>query len=131
MEILINIDVPDIEQAIAFYEQALGLHVARRLFDGQVAEMAGARTPIYLLQKTAGSRAVPTTSAHRDYRRHWTPVHLDIAVVGLDAAVQRAVLAGAALETPAASFPWGRMATFADPFGHGFCLIEWSAAGYT
>jgi hypothetical protein len=25
---------------------------------------------------------------------------------------------------------WGRIATFADPCGHGFCLIEFSARGY-
>ena len=26
--------------------------------------------------------------------------------------------------------PYGRLAMFADPFGHGFCLIEFSAQGY-
>jgi hypothetical protein len=26
--------------------------------------------------------------------------------------------------------PYGRLAMFADPFGHGFCLIEFNEAGY-
>ncbi|HEY6986285.1 MAG TPA: VOC family protein, partial [Rhodanobacteraceae bacterium] len=25
---------------------------------------------------------------------------------------------------------WGRIATLADPFGHGFCLIEFLNRGY-
>jgi hypothetical protein len=25
---------------------------------------------------------------------------------------------------------WGRIATFADPCGHGFCLIGFSTCGY-
>jgi hypothetical protein len=26
--------------------------------------------------------------------------------------------------------PFGRLALFADPFGHGFCLVEFSPLGY-
>lgn len=130
MEMLINIDVPDVEQAVSFYERALGLRLARRLFEGSVAEMAGAKAPIYLLQKTPGSMPVASPAAHRDYRRHWTPVHLDFVVTDLDAAVERVARAGGILEAAVATFVWGRMARFADPFGHGFCLIEWAGGGY-
>ena len=28
------------------------------------------------------------------------------------------------------TFPWGRMATLSDPFGHGFCLIQFAGGGY-
>jgi len=66
----------------------------------------------------------------RDYRRHWTPVHLDLVVDDLDASVERATASGAKLEVPAQSFAWGRIATLSDPFGHGFCLIQWTAGGY-
>ena len=66
----------------------------------------------------------------RDYGRHWTPVHLDIAVDDLDAALARAIAAGAVAEGAPQDNPWGRIAALADPFGHGFCLIEFRGRGY-
>lgn len=129
MEMLVNIDVDDLDAAIAFYEQGLGLRLARRLFGGAVAEMAGAIAPIYLLQKGAGSAPCPAP-ARRDYRRHWTPLHLDFVVADVDAAVERALLAGAKLEEGPQSQAWGRIATLSDPFGHGFCLLQWRGRGY-
>ena len=82
----------------------------------------------YLLAKAAGSQGAP--GSPRGYRRHWTPIHLDFIVADLDAAVTRAIAAGATLEQPACARPWGRIAMLADPFGHGFCLIELSEQGY-
>jgi predicted enzyme related to lactoylglutathione lyase len=93
-------------------------------------ELLGGSSPVYLLVKPAGSQAVATTGAVRDYRRHWTPVHLDIAVADLEAALAEAVAAGAVLEDGPRSHGWGRIALLADPFGHGFCLIQFSEAGY-
>ena len=113
MDILVNIDVDDLDKAVAFYERALGLRLGRRLFDGSVAEMLGAPAPIYLVARP-----------ERNYARHWTPVHLDFAVEDIAAAVQRAVTAGAKLERPIEAFPWGKLAVLGDPFGHGFCLVE-------
>jgi len=130
MHILVNIDVDDLERAIEFYGNALGLRLGRRLFDGSVAEMLGATSPIYLLAKAAGSRAVANTALSRDYNRHWTPVHLDFAVHDVSAAAERAVLAGAKLERDIESFPWGRLAILSDPFGHGFCLLQFVGGGY-
>ncbi len=46
------------------------------------------------------------------------------------AAVARATAAGAVLESPATVHSWGTIAMLADPFGHGFCLIEFSEQGY-
>jgi catechol 2,3-dioxygenase-like lactoylglutathione lyase family enzyme len=43
ISLLANIDVPDLETAIEFYHQALGLRLGRRLFEGTVAEMLGGR----------------------------------------------------------------------------------------
>jgi catechol 2,3-dioxygenase-like lactoylglutathione lyase family enzyme len=45
MHLLVNVDVDDLERAIVFYTAALGLRVARRLFDGSVA-LDPARTAI-------------------------------------------------------------------------------------
>jgi predicted enzyme related to lactoylglutathione lyase len=130
MQLLVNVDVDDLERAIEFYTTVLGLRVERRLFDRSVAEMAGASSKIYLMTKPAGSPTSLGASAVRDYRRHWTPVHLDFKVDDVSAAVDRAVTAGAKLEGEIQSFSWGRQATLSDPFGHGFCFLQFSGRGY-
>lgn len=130
MDALINIDVPDLERAIRFYEDGLGLRCARRLFSNTAAEMTGASSRIYLLCKAEGSRAVGHTRHSRAYTRHWTPVHLDFVVPDLAAAVTQARKAGAELEHGPEAFTWGHLATLSDPFGNGFCLLQWSGKGY-
>lgn len=125
--LLVNIDVPDLAAAEVFYCSALGLRVGRR-FEGWL-ELLGAPAPIYLLEKAAGTAAAPGVPA-RGYARHWTPVHLDFVVPSLDAAVARACAAGARLEAPATQRTWGSIAILADPFGNGFCLLEFSGRGY-
>lgn len=129
MDIVVNIDVDDPDKAAAFYRNGLGLREERRLFGGSVVEMAGASAKIHLLSKGAG-RDAANEAIHRSYRRHWTPVHLDFIVEDIETAAGRAVNAGARAEGAARTFEWGRMATFVDPFGHGFCLLELSGKGY-
>ena len=63
MQLYINIDVYDLEAAIVFYTAAVGLTLARRLFDGSVAEMAGAAVPIHLVAKPAASAPVAEANA--------------------------------------------------------------------
>ena len=130
MDALVNIDVPDLEAAIRFYRDGLGLHLSRRLFSNTVAEMTGASSPLYLLGKAEGSSPGTHVSGTRAYRRHWTPVHIDLVVEDLTAAVARAQAAGATLESGPDRHVWGRIAAFSDPFGHGFCLVQWSGRGY-
>ena len=130
MQLVVNIDVDDLEKAIDFYSRALGLRLSRRLFDGSVAEMTGASSTIQLLLKPAGSSPYPSASVRRDYDRHWTPVHLDFTVDDITAAVQRAITAGALLEGEIQSYRWGHLATLSDPFGHGFCLLQFTGQGY-
>jgi predicted enzyme related to lactoylglutathione lyase len=128
-KLLVNIDVDDLERGIDFYTSAFGLRLGRRLAS-DVAELLGLQAPIYLLANPAGSVANEASRALRDYRRHWTPVHLDLAVTHIGAAVERAIDAGAALEGEIETHPFGRMAKLADPFGHGVCLIQFSERGY-
>jgi predicted enzyme related to lactoylglutathione lyase len=128
-DLLVNIDVDDLDRAIAFYSGAFGLRVGRR-FGADGVEMLGRAAPIYLLVKPAGSPASVATEQRRDYGRHWTPVHLDFVVQDLDAAVERAEVAGARLEGDVRSHTWGRIALMADPFGHGFCVLEFLGHGY-
>ncbi|RYY51731.1 MAG: VOC family protein, partial [Comamonadaceae bacterium] len=95
------------------------------------AELLGGTGPIDLLANAAGTAPLgPQHAQRRDYARHWTPVHLDFVVQGIDAAVQRLVAAGATLERPIADRRWGRMASLADPFGHGIDLLEFVGRGY-
>ncbi len=130
MELLINVDVDDLETAIAFYQRGVGLRVGRRLFEGTVVEMLGASSPIYLMEKRPGALASANTSQLRDYGRHWTPVHLDFIVDDVAAAARNALAAGAKLEGELQSFRWGRQATMSDPFGHGLCFVQWLGKGY-
>jgi predicted enzyme related to lactoylglutathione lyase len=130
LPLLANIDVDDLERGVAFYCTALGLRVARRLSSIGAVELAGASAPIYLLEKAAGSNAASGLGQRRDYRRHWTPVHLDFVVEDITAAVERACGAGARLEQEVSTDVWGHLALLADPFGHGFCLIQFVGRGY-
>ena len=127
--LLVNIDVPDMAAGIAFYTSALGLKVGRR-FDKDFVELLGADAPIYLLRKDAGTPIGPAGGDVRRYQRHWTPVHPDFVVADMDGAIARAVGAGAVQEGETCDAAYGRLAMFADPFGHGFCLIAFNQRGY-
>ena len=129
MNALVNIDVDDLDKAARFYQSAFGLSIGRRLGDFGV-EMLGGPAPIYLLARSAGTPASPTTSQRRSYQRHWTPVHLDFVVEDIELAIQRAVSAGARIETPTITHNWGKLALMVDPFGHGFCFVQFLGRGY-
>lgn len=128
-ELLANIDVDDLEKGVAFYTRALGLRVSRR-FGSEAAELRGAGAMIYLLVKQSGTPASITTKQQRDYSRHWTPVHLDFVVEDVDAAMRKALEAGATVEGDVETHKWGTIVHLADPFGHGFCLIHFLGKGY-
>lgn len=130
MQLLLNLDVPDLPAAVAFYQQALGLSVGRRLFEGAVVEMLGAAVPLYLLCKSAATQPCPGQGVQRDYRRHWMPLHLDVVVDDLDAALALAITAGARQEGEIHEYDWGRLVTLSDPFGHGLCFVQWRGEGY-
>ena len=114
------VEVGELERGIAFYCDAFGLTLKRRLRPTWV-ELGGASVPLFLI----GGKKAP-----RSYERHWTPVHLDFIVPDLDAAVARAVRCGATLDREIQAREYGRMANMADPFGNGLDLIEFAGAGY-
>jgi predicted enzyme related to lactoylglutathione lyase len=127
MQLLVNIDVPNLKTAAEFYRDGLGLEVGRTFGDAAI-EMIGGSSRIYLLKKPPGSTGAATEA--RRYDRHWSPVHLDFIVDDIDAACARALSAGAKVEQPTEQTPFGRLAMFADPFGHGFCLLQFEGGGY-
>ena len=127
MDLLVNIDVPDLPRAEHFYREAFGL-VATRRFGGKGVEMTGWPVRLYLLEREQGSEGAD--GEPRRYARHWTPVHLDVVVDDVDGALTRAVAAGATAETEIRVERWGKIVGLADPFGHGLCLIEFVNRGY-
>ena len=127
--LILNIDVPDMEAGVAFYTAAFGLEVGRR-FDGGFVELLGAETRLYLLEKAAGTPIGPAGGDVRRFERHWTPIHPDFIVDDIAAASARVIAAGAVQEGETCEAPYGQLAMFADPFGHGFCLIQFNAACY-
>jgi catechol 2,3-dioxygenase-like lactoylglutathione lyase family enzyme len=68
VEFLVNIDVADLERAIAFYEEELGLRLSRRL-GPQAAELEGASSRGYLLVKRSGD--APFAGASIRCSRWW------------------------------------------------------------
>ena len=129
MNIIINIDVPEIAPAVAFYTAALGLTHTRTL-DNDTAELKGAAATIYLLLKPQGSAAVKSPAIARDYQRQWTPVHFDLVVDDVDAAAARAVAAGAKQESGHIDWRGSLCISLSDPFGHGFCFIQFEQGTY-
>lgn len=127
MDLLVNIDVPDLAAAERFYVAAFGLTPTRR-FGAEVVELSGWPARLHLLQKAEGS--VGADAELRRYTRHWSPVHLDVVVDDIEAALARALAAGATPEGEIRTAAWGRIVTLADPFGHGLCLIQFLGRGY-
>lgn len=130
MKILVNIDVPEVRPAIDFYTAALPLSLAR-LIDDDVAELTGPSATLYLLRNPEGSRPVKDGESVRQYARHWTPLHLDFVVENVEEAAKRAIDAGALQESECVQWKGSRCISFSDPFGHGFCLIEFAGESYS
>lgn len=128
MKFVVNIDVPTLAPAIRFYTAAFDLRCAR-ILDDDVAELSGASCTLYLLAKPSGSVATPSP-AFRDYSRHWTPVHLDFVVDNVEQAKVRVIEAGAIVQSECVHWRGSKCITFSDPFGHGFCLLEFSGRTY-
>ena len=103
--------------AIAFYGSALGATEIERWTadDGRIghAELDVADSRFYLADEHPEIGVVSPTTLGR------TPVSLVLDVPDADAAVARAVAAGATVERPVTDHPGGRRAGWiVDPYGH-------------
>lgn len=117
MEFQICIDVDEVDRAVEFYGRGLGLTVAEHHPDWAQVKL-GEQT-FWIMKSPAGSRG----QILRDYRRHWTPVHLDFTVDDIEEAVKRAVDAGGKLEGEIQWSPKGGLANLVDPSGNGVDLV--------
>jgi predicted enzyme related to lactoylglutathione lyase len=118
MEFSICIDVDDVDRAVVFYARGLGLTVVESHPDWAHVEL-GAQT-FWIMKAPAGAQG----QISREYRRHWTPVHLDFTVEDIDAAVGRAIAAGGKLEGEVRRGAKGALANLSDPSGNGVDLVS-------
>lgn len=121
IKLSVSIDVSDLKQAESFYIEALG---CKKLRDqGGMSVISVENCDIYLQEKEAGSKAIPTETIERNYSRHWTPVHIDFLAANVDEIAERVLKLGGKHEG-GESGEWGSIAYCSDPFGNGFCLIN-------
>lgn len=112
----------DAAAAIAFYQKAFGAVELARLADPQGkllhALLRIGDSPLMLVDE------FPEWGALGPQALKGSPVTIHLYVEDVDAAVERAVAAGAKLTMPVADMFWGdRYGTLEDPFGH-----RWSIA---
>jgi predicted enzyme related to lactoylglutathione lyase len=117
VELSICIDVDDVDRAVEFYGRGLGLTVVEHHPDWAHLNL-GAQT-FWIMEAPAGAQG----QISRDYRRHWTPIHLDFAVDDIEAAVKRAIDAGGKLEGEVQRGAKGALANLVDPSGNGVDLV--------
>ena len=122
IRISVSIDVPDLKKAETFYIEALGCKKVRDQGADMVV-LSVENSDLYIQEKEAGSKPLPSNSIVRNYERHWTPVHLDFLCENIDERVAKILELGG-LHEGGESGDWGSIAHCADPFGNGFCLIN-------
>ncbi|TPG40554.1 glyoxalase [Sphingomonas koreensis] len=122
MKVTVSIDVPTLDEGLAFFGAAFGFVESSRPHPGYAKLTAGDVT-IGLLAKPAGSSPAAGSTDVRKYDRHWTPVHVDFRVDDFEASLDRAIAAGAKAEQVHRMAGFPPVAFCSDPFGHGFCLV--------
>ena len=122
IKISVSIDVSSLKQAEMFYVEALGCKKLRDQGSNMVV-LFTENCDIYLQEKEAGTKPVASSETVRDYKRHWTPVHLDFLTENIDEVVKK-ILQFGGFHEGGESGEWGSIAYCSDPFGNGFCVIN-------
>ena len=122
IKISVSIDVSNLKKAETFYVEALGCKKVRDQGSNMVV-LSTENCNIYLQEKAAGTKPLVSSEVVRDYKRHWTPVHLDFLTENVDVVIERVLQLGG-LHEGGESGDWGSIAYCADPFGNGFCVIS-------
>jgi methylmalonyl-CoA/ethylmalonyl-CoA epimerase len=123
MELRVVLTVPDFDEALAFYRDALGFE--------QVADWSGENGRVILLEAGRATLELfdERQADHVDRieagRRVSGPVRLAVEVDDLDGAARRLVAAGANAEAPPVVPPWGgRNARLRSPDGMQLTLFS-------
>jgi predicted enzyme related to lactoylglutathione lyase len=119
MKLEVCIDVDDVDRAVEFYGRGLGLEIQKQ--EKEWAKAALDQQVFWIMKIAPG----PSGAISRDYKRHWTPIHLDFHVDDVDAIVKRALAAGGKLDREIQRNPdGGAMANLSDPSGNGIDLVR-------
>jgi len=130
MNYSVTIDVPELDEGLRFYRDALGLSEVARPLANYVILKCG-RSQIGLMEKKAGTRPATGSDELRRYDRHWTPVHIDFHVDDLETVLASALNAGAKCEQKFDGGKHSPIAFCSDPFGNGFCILGSRASAAT
>ena len=118
----LSIDVPDLARGLRFYGRVFGfVETARPL--PTMAILDAANLTVCMHEKPAGTSSSPGGADVRRYERHWTPVHIDVHVVDLDAVLAKVRAEGGAIEREFRTEGPRPVAFCSDPFGNGFCVL--------
>jgi len=121
MSYSVSIDVPQLDEGLRFYRDALGLtEIARPIATYVILKCGNAQ--IGIMEKPAGSKPAKGSDDIRRYERHWTPVHIDFHVDDFEAVLAKALNAGAICEQKFEIPGRPPIAFCSDPFGNGFCI---------
>ena len=119
MKLEICIDVNDVDRAVEFYGRGLRLEIPQH--EKEWAKAALGEQVFWFMRINPG----PSGAISRDYRRHWTPIHLDFHVDNIDEVVKRALAAGGNLDREIQRNPdGGAIANLSDPSGNGIDLVQ-------
>jgi len=118
----VSIDVPDLEAGLQFYGAVFGFEETARPFP-TMAIIDANNVIVCMHAKPAGSKSSPAGADVRRYKRHWTPVHLDLHVREFDDALEKVRAEGGTIENEFRAEGPKPAAFCSDPFGNGFCVI--------
>ena len=97
MNYSVTIDVPQLDEGLRFYCDALGLaEIARPIATYAILKCGSSQ--IGLIEKPAGTKPAKGSDDVRRYERHWTPVHIDLHVDDVESVLTNALNAGAKCE---------------------------------
>jgi methylmalonyl-CoA/ethylmalonyl-CoA epimerase len=123
MDLRVVLTVPEFDEAVAFYRDALGLEQLADWSsdDGRVILLDGGRATIELFDE----RQAESVDQIEAGQRVSGPVRLAVEVTELDATAERLVAAGAEAVAPPVVPPWGgRNARLRSPDGMQLTLFS-------
>src|SRR5215212_8183115 len=90
MNYSVTIDVPQLDEGLKFYCDALGLVEVARPVATYVILQCGS-SQIGLIEKRAGTKPAKGSDDVRRYERHWRPVHIDFHVDDFEGVLAKAL----------------------------------------
>ena len=122
MRYSVSVDVPNLARRPSLLREAFRLtEIARPIATYAILKCGEAQ--IGIMEKPAGTKPAMGSDDVRRYERHWTPVHIDFHVDSFEAALARALSAGAKCEQKFDVPGRPPIAFCSDPFGNGFCIV--------